>query len=201
MAVAPGTALRITATWLMPGTSLAQSVFYAEYLTGGAPEDANVVVDMLTWVELMFANVEDHMSDEVELDTVDVSKWVPGTPGSWVDIGSVVGTMVGLAIGEPLPLGVALVIRAATDIVKAVARKYLPGMVESAVNANAWEANVLTDAVLFLTDWFDGPPQVTQTYDGGTWSTVSEEFGAFTGEGAVATIPGYQRRRKPGVGM
>ncbi len=201
MTISPNAILRITATWTMPGTSLAQNVFYAKYVAGGAADEEDVVDDMLLWVETMFATMEDHMQAAVTLDGLDVSQWVSGTPGSWVDIGEVAGTFVGLAIGEALPLGVALVVRASTDIVKALSRKYLPGLVESAVNENVWETNVLTDAVLFIVEWLVGPTGDGRTYNGGTWSTVTQAFGKFIGEGVLSTIPGYQRRRKPGVGM
>ncbi len=201
MSVGVGDILRITCTLSLGGTNLMQNVFYLQYKSGTAPTDAEIVLDCKNWLDVVYTQVEDHIADDTGLNEVSVSQFIPGTPGTWDDIGSLAGTFVGLAIGEALPDGIALVVRAATGVAKTMARKFIGGFVESAVNAQAWETNVLADALLYLIAWFEGPPDGAREYTSGVFSTRDQDFVPFTEEGAVSDIPGYQRRRKPGVGI
>ncbi len=178
-----------------------QNVFYTQLDSGTIPTNNATVAAMRSWCDDMYTLMEDHMKSTVELDEVQVSKWIPGSPGTWDDIGSDAGTFVGVAVGELLPDGVALVMRAVTDAVKVIGRKYLGGLVESAVNNTAWEANVLVDALAFLVAWYEGPVPSVREFISGVFSTVLQDFVPFEAQGILSTIPGYQRRRKPGVGM
>ncbi len=201
MAIQLGDIFRITATLLLADSNLMQNVFYTQLDSGTIPTNNAVVAAMRTWVDDMYTIMEDHMKTTVSLDEVQVSKWIPGSPGTWDDIGSDAGTFAGLAVGELLPDGVALVMRAVTDAVKVVGRKYLGGLVESAVNNTAWEANVIVDALLFVISWYEGPVPTVREFISGVFSTVLQDFVPFEANGIVSSIPGYQRRRKPGVGM
>ncbi len=200
MTIPQDTDLRVTVTLTMPGITIAQNVYYARYTTATSAADADVVEDCSDWAIDLLNDIEDDVSDAVSLNEVSVAKAVAGTPVSWETIGAESPTWVGLNTAEMLPHGVAAVVRAASVVFKTVARKYLPGLTEAGSDGTSWIASVLVNLALYALTWLDGPSGVGRSYDAGVWSTLTDAFVALGSEAAVATIPGYQRRRKPGVG-
>lgn len=202
MTIVPSQPLKIVVTIGMPGLTIAQNVYYALYTGGADAADTDVVDDMVIWITALYINIDGQMNDTVTVDEVEVFKRVTSDPLVFESIGSDVTSVVGLVAGEALPNGVALVLRASTIALKSIARKYLPGISESNVLETTWSSTLLANAVLFLADWVAGPPtQGVRTYDGGIVSTKDGNFKAFALSSVVSAIPGYQRRRKPGVGI
>lgn len=107
------------------------------------------------------------------------------------------------SITDTLPSGVAAVAVGKPATGRARARKFLPGENDSAVVGNMFIANPTARLVQWAAQWLAGYTKIT----GGGIShlqsgIVHTKDGTFDDLKAtrVSTIPGYQRRRKPGVG-
>lgn len=201
MAVEQNDALKIVASFDMPGLTIAQNVFYASYTAVGDATEEDVTDDLLAWVEKMFDNLDGQIADTVSLNEVVVSKKIGASPLTWEEIGNVAGAFVGLDTTEAVPNGVAMVLRVATTALRSLARKYIAGLSETDTLTTSWSSTALVNGALFLADWILGPDTVAgRTYIPGIVSTLDGFFKTFGNEGVISAIPGYQRRRKPGVG-
>lgn len=200
MAIPQNTELRVTVTFAMPGLTIAQNVYYAKYLDLTSLSDGLVSTDMEQWATNMMDTVEDDVNDGVTINSVKTAKAVAGTPVTWEAVGERFPTWVGLNLAEMLPNGVAAVVRVLSEVGKTVARKYIAGFTEAGSVETAWIASTLANMTLFLIAWFNGPSIPGREYEPGVWSTKTDSFVPLLTEGAISTIPGYQRRRKPGVG-
>ena len=202
MAVNQFDALKVVVSLAMPGDTIAQNVFYCEYTDGLEADDADVTDDCEAWVIEMYAHILSILADTVSVNEINVYKKTSAVPLEYDLIGTAAGTQVGTAVTDPLPNGVAFVLRAGTIVAKTVARKYLPGLSEAQSAGAAWVAGAVTDVIAFGVDWVTGPDTVgSRTYNGGVVSSKDGLFKAFNAAAIISTIPGYQRRRKPGVGI
>ena len=202
MAIGLDDVLKTVVTLTMPGTTVAQNVFYSQLTSSGGESDVDVIEAQRLWVEDMYDNILGEVSDLVAINEISVYVQVSEVPIDFDLVGIVDGTGVGSEVGHPLPNGVALVIRAATIVAGTVARKYIPGLSEVSSEGAAWTAAVLIDAVGFGVDWVTGPDTyLGATYEGGVVSSKDGKFKPFSVAALISTIPGYQRRRKPGVGV
>ncbi len=193
--------LRITVTLTMPGTTVAQNVFYTIYKGVSQAWDYEVVQDMSDMIVAIFDTIKSDLGTGVSISSVETYKRESGTPDYWGSIGVDFPTWAGTGISEVLPNGVALVIRSLTGAVKTVGRKYVAGLTENEVSTTTWVAGALARAALFLIQWYVGWAASPRDYQSGVWSTLTSAIVPMAMEGVVSTIPGYQRRRKPGVGM
>lgn len=200
MSIPQDTDLRVTLTLTMPGLTIAQNVFYARYTGATALTEDNVTEDLKIWMLALLADVEDDIYTGVSVNSVSVAKAIPGVPVTWETIGEKFPAWAGLNVSQMLPNGVAAVVRVLSTVAGTVARKYIPGFTEVGSDSIDWIASVLFDLALYVITWYTGPTLGGRTYDAGVWSTLTDSFVALITEGAVSAIPGYQRRRKPGVG-
>lgn len=202
MTVQVGDKMKIVATLAMPGLTVSQNVFYANYNGSGAASDDDVTSDLAAWVEEMFDNLDSIMVDVVSISEVVVSKLIDDTPVTWEEIGTEPGVFVGLETGDMVAHGVAAVVRIATSGVKSIARKYIAGFSEGFSSELGWTAGAITALLAFSVDWITGPPTVAgRNYTGGIVSASDGSFRTFGLNAVVSGIQGYQRRRKPGVGI
>ncbi len=194
--------LKVVSTLAMPGLTIAQNVFYARYTAAAVVDEDDVTDDMLAWVDDMFAGVQTILADVVSLSEVTVYKKVTVSPLEFEQIGNLPGARIGLSTDHALPNGVALVIRVGTVALRSIARKYIGGINEGVSDGPDWAASALAGGAAFLADWIAGPATVSgRTYEAGIVSTKDGLFKTFLPTGIVSSIPGYQRRRKPGVGV
>ena len=202
MAIDQFDVLKVVVSLTMPGDTIAQNVFYCEYLGGTPADESDVTDDCEAWVVLMYANIISIMAIGVDVNEIKVYLKTSAAPLEYDLIGVAAGTQSGTAVTDPLPNGVALVMRAGTILAKTVARKYIAGLSEAQAAGAAWVAAAVIDATAFAVDWIVGPPTVAgRSYQGGVVSSKDGLFKAFTAAAVISSIPGYQRRRKPGVGI
>ncbi len=200
--VSDGTVLRVVATWDMPGTTIAQNVYHVETAFVAPVAAADVVTDLTDWVETMAADILGSLADTVDLNEVEVSELTSTGPAVWESIGAELALGAGLAATDALPNGVAMVVRAGLAGVSWFARKYLAGMGVSKVDSDNWEAGALAEGADFLVTWLAGHNGGAGIdYLPGIFAVATEAFRHLSTTGAVSVIPGYQRRRKPGVGI
>lgn len=202
MTVVQNDELKVVVSIGMPGTTIAQNVFYARYTALTEPTDAVVANDMLLWVDEMYENLDGQMGPDVFINEVITYKKITAVPLVFQQIGSEESTEVGTSATETLPNGVAMVMRIGTVALRSIARKYIAGLSEENVLTVSWSSTALVQGALFLIDWIAGPPtQSGRTYEAGIVSAKDGLFKTFLSIGTLSIIPGYQRRRKPGVGV
>jgi hypothetical protein len=121
----------------------------------------------------------------------------------WDELGDGVPIEFWGAATDMLPHGAAAVIHAKTTDPDVQGTKYVPGLAEGSQASSVWTGAALTALVSFANNWtqsFDG--DITEALIGpGVWSPTRENFFLFNQVEVVNTLVGYQRRRKPGVGI
>ncbi len=202
MSVSPGQALKVVASLVMPGTTIAQNVYYAQYTGAAAASNEDVTADCTAWVETMMDTLEAFLTDVVSLSEVTVSKLVVTEPPEWEQIGIDPGIFAGIETMDTLPNGVALVVRVATTVGNRLARKYIPGISEGYSEGAAFVPAMVVAALLYGLEWIAGPADTGgRTYVAGIVSQLTGFFSSLGQTVIASVIPGYQRRRKPGVGV
>lgn len=203
MSIPADTVLRAVAEILLPGTNIAQNVYYLKFLDdGGSNADQDVVDDIVDYLDTIYNAIKNQISDTVTLGEVKVYMW--DTVGlDWDEIGSNSMTITMLDTGHMLPHGVAPVVTGRTVDPDVNGRKFFPGYGENSTTASTLNGTALTALLIAAALWitpFVGSASGS-TFDPGVWSTVQVVFKKFVDHIIVNAIIGYQRRRKPGVGI
>lgn len=147
--------------------------------------------------------------NEVRDNTPGESKWnecevyysLPST-NEWLELGNLVLGLTGNDTSDPLPAGTSATVTGPTSQPKRRARKFLPPFGETYSDAQQWTAGALTRLASWALTWLTG----IDTVDPSEWiypialNAVTWAWSALTSARANA-VPGYQRRRKPGVGI
>lgn len=203
MSVSANTILRVVGEVVMPATSLAQNVFYTKFLDdGGSNDDQDVIDDCAYWVDQIYNELTSQMSTLITPGECVVYQWDP-IDLDWDELGSAALSDVFAGAGDMLPHGVAAVVTGRTVDPDVNGRKFFPGFVEAMCSESAWSGTALTALALAGAEWVT-PYTGIETGSGfapGVWSTVQSEFKAFVINYIINAIAGYQRRRKPGVGI
>ena len=106
----------------------------------------------------------------------------------------------GTGTSDILPPGVALIITATTQYLRTYARKYIPGLDETQWETVAWATAAVTQGLAFGIQWLTPYTGLTT---GNVYAPVLlRSLGGIAGFTAVfvRAEPGYQRRRRGGVG-
>jgi hypothetical protein len=198
MTVTVGSTVKCTAKMQIGGAIDLQNVFYAKLASGSAVDDDDARADLAEWIDDMFTPLAPYMAAVVTFDEIDffnVSQDYPMGPEVWPTL------TVGTSAGTLGVSGVAVVLTAYTEYVRTNGRKFFGGMAEGAFTGNVVAGAILTAAATTAALWLAPFVGATsgQTWTPGIWSTVASAFRAFRAI-VIRDIPGYQRRRKPGVG-
>lgn len=203
MSVEAGTTLRAVAELIMPASTVAQNVYVASFNdTGGSNADQDVVDDMVDWCNAMYLQLVDQMNDTVLPGEVKVYEWDP-IGLDWDELGSGTMTFVTANVSQMLPHGVAAVITGRTFNPDVNGRKFFAGFGEDMCSGSNLTGAALTALLLAGAQWlttFTGTATGSTFYPG-VWSVVDSAFRRFVDNLIVNGIVGYQRRRKPGVGI
>lgn len=203
MAVPDGAILRIVASLLFPESVIAQNVFYAVFTdTGGSDADQDVIDDVGIWVDAIMTTLAGNIYDGVSLDEVKVYIYDAGDD-DWDELGDTTPIFVGASSADMLPHGVAAVVHAKTSNPDVQAAKYFGGFTESTQEDGILNGGALTALGLAADEWSE--PFVGANSGGdifpGVWSPTKTNFFYFNQVETINAILGYQRRRKPGVGI
>ena len=203
MAISSGTILKVVASLLMPDSVIAQNVFYsvvADLVT--SDDEADVVDDIITWVEAMYDNIKANIVSGVTTSDVKVYEY-DSIDDDWDEVGSDTWSITMSNGNDMLPHGVAIVCHAKSLDPDVQATKYIPGFADSLITESDVQGGAVTTTALFCADWvtaFTGAA-TGGDFGPGVWSTVGTVFKLFNGDYSVNGQVGYQRRRKPGVGI
>lgn len=203
MSVEAGAILRCVAELIMPGSTVAQNVYYATFNdTGGSNADQDVVDDVGAWLNSLYNELRHEMTSATTAGQVKVYIW-DDVGLDWDELGSFTMTFVNDGAGEMLPHGVAAVITARTFDPDVNGRKFFAAFSE----ASQSESSLVGSALLALLEaaeiWvttFTGTATGSTFYPG-VWSVVGLIFRRMVDHYIINGTMGYQRRRKPGVGI
>ena len=203
MAIPTDAILRVVWQMLLPDNVILQNVFYATFDNDGTSDiDADVVLDLVEWMESIFGNLAGSIdSDVVVQEMIAYIRDIVG--GDWDEIGTGVPAITPTATGAMAPHGVAALQHARTTNPDVSAHKYYGGLPDDSVLDSDLTTGILVNIVLAGSDWvtaFVG----TDTGSGftpGVWSPTKADFFSFNGVFVTNGQVAYQRRRKPGVGI
>jgi hypothetical protein len=203
MSVEAGAILRVVGELIMPQGTVAQNVFYATFNdTGGSNADQDVVDDLVDWLGEIYGDLAAQMKDTILGGECKVYEW--DTIGlDWDELGSNTLDITPSNGSEMLPHGVAAVVTGRTFDADVNGRKFFAGFGEDQSTASSVGAAALTALLLAAAEWvttFTGAATGSTFYPG-VWSVVQEAFRRFVDNIIVNGFYGYQRRRKPGVGI
>lgn len=203
MSVEAGAVLRCVSELIMPGSTVAQNVFYATFNdTGGSNADQDVVDDIVDWLDGLLAELRHQMTSATLAGEVKVYIW-DDVGLDWDELGSGTMTFVNDGAGEMLPHGVAAVVTGRTFDPDVNGRKFFAAFSEAAQSESTLTGAALLALLAAAEDWvtsFTGAATGSTFYPG-VWSVVGLVFRRFVDHYIINGTLGYQRRRKPGVGI
>lgn len=184
---------------ILPGDVVAINVFYwhCDFVTGQA--DSIVAGVMETHLEAMYTELVAEIASAVVLG--ELRCYV--REGLVWDLFKVRTPEVTFTNAtDMLPQGVAALMRAYTEYPRVISRKYIPGFAEDSQVDGEWIASALTHLAAAAAVWVTTQEiSAGNELVGGVWSTVRLDIAEFSGTEVIPVNPGYQRRRRPGVGM
>lgn len=201
---------KAVANFTLPLEVKAKMVFYFTKAYANPTSDVLITTAVGSWITLMWEELTTFIADAVTLDTVDVYKGTVAPPGEspeYTYVGTYLSGVSGESTADLAPHGVAAVVIALTEVARVVARKFWPGWAETAIGLfGAWTSSVLSDLTLMYARWtsmfnYLGEADINGDMMAGVYSKKLGAFKTFVWPGAISNIPGYQRRRKPGVGI
>lgn len=203
MSIAEGTIIKIAQNYLLPDEQTAVNVYWAEVNNNAGPgdlADADVLVAVSNWLDLLYAEVVATMADVV-ISTICEVWTVNEVTGDLTPVGDEATTWDGTSVNDPLPNGVSAICSMKTSETDVTGRKFLAGYHDTAADDN----NLITTALVRLVDfalyWATQYVDANDVVlDPGVYSTALASFFGATGTIIANAIVGYQRRRKPGVG-
>jgi hypothetical protein len=203
MALSTNDILKVVVSIAFPESVVAQNVFWVLFENdGGSAAEDDVLDDLETWVEGIYANLLSKWDTETSLDELHAYVY-DSSEDDFDEVGSRSLTGVGITALDFLPHGTAAVTNAKTANPDVQGRKFWGGFTEGANNNGAVDSATLTAIALADADWvtdFTGA-QTGSGFDPGVYSLTKSTFYGFTGDTVLNTVWGYQRRRKPGVGI
>lgn len=184
---------------LLPGDVVALNVYYWKAAFVDPQTEADVVEQMENAMEAVYGELLPQIVSGAVLG--DLAGYVRAGL-LWDLIGTASPAATFAATGDMLPQGVAALMRGYTENPRTIGRKYIPGFDEATMTDGVLTAGALTDLAAAAAEW--GTARVISsgnTMNAGVWSTVGATVRVFNGTFVIPTIPGYQRRRRPGVGI
>jgi len=179
------------------GTIQVRNVFTAQYDgMGGYPEDL-AVDDWQAYLDSIYAPLQPQLSTALVANQYVIYHLVLG---HWEPIGTIDPAVTFTNVSETYAPGVAGVVTALASGVRRYGRKFFPGIAESMVVNGYFAASVVvilaSAGLAYVT-----PFGLSGDFHPGVYNEMAASFKPFLGEAIARAIPGYQRRRKQGVGI
>ena len=193
--------LRATVQYTLGTGNIHQNVFHFDAGAGVSESEANCVAAIAVWANTAYAVIENELAQDVEPDSLTVAKWNSIT-GKWEQIGS--GPLTapdGGGSTEMFPHGVSAVIRFLADAIGQQGRKFIGGLGEDMMADGVLVGTSITQ----LAAWADLIVTAVAVSGGelnpGWWTLLDDTVIRYSGDYILNLIAGYQRRRKPGIGI
>jgi len=200
MTIHNGESIKAVQELNLPDAVIALNVFYFKADFQSDQDDQTVVDVVEAWIERIYGEVVDDLSDQITLGSVRVYTR-DSVAQQWDLVGSASPSVSFTETTEMLPHGVSLMVRAYTTKPRTIGRKYIPGMCEIDNVDGAWTAGALTAGAAFGSQWHtDEVIDANNKLNPGVFSKALETVYELNGVEVVLADPAYQRRRRPGVG-
>lgn len=195
--------LKVVVALAFPDSVVAQNIFWVLFEADGTSTDEDDVLDDLeTWTEAIYDELVGLMSVDAQMDQMTVYVY-DAVEDDFDEVGDRTVSGVGVAADEYLPLGVAAVSNAGTVDPDVKGRKFWGGLTEASNDDGGIASAAAGNFSLAVTEWitsFTGSA-TGSGFVPGVYSLTKSSFKAFEGGGETNLVYGYQRRRKPGVGI
>jgi len=200
MSVSNGDIVRGVVEFLAPQNALSQNVFTFEY-TGSGDTDAEVGAEFESWAAAAWEIIDQDLNVGFGSEVSRLWKW-NAVDNEWIGIwDDTFQTIQGEDNGHMLPHGAACLMKFYTSIPKRQGRKYLQGYTENTQTSGVWDSLPLARMATFVSALLGDITTTNGTLEGGVFNEVTESFLPFRSEGGISLYQGYQRRRRPGVGI
>lgn len=196
-----GEILRTTARYSAPASSQMQNIFHHQ-VVGASVDDLEAANTINNWMTNDWA-VDWAESAALSAELEDISVDVVNVDGTVVRaIAVYLIQQTGLLPSPVLPAANAAYILLKTIVPKIRGIKYIPGFSETAVDDGEWTSAAIVDMGFLLLDYAKTlePMGAAELIPGVPAPSIGV-FEPFLDTGILETIPAYQRRRKPGVGI
>ena len=193
---------RATATFTMPGSTVAQWVWHYKQIIGGTPTAQQIADAVRSHVGQAFNEIEDHVIDTVIGDTLDIALW--DTTLKQFDTiaqSDLSGADGQNAIDEMLPHMDSGVVTFLTGVGRSIGKKFVFGLVETAQSESVAIGAVVTALAAFATIFIDTVTAGGIDIEPGNFNLATELFRLYTGTVQANARLGPQTRRRPGIGI
>lgn len=201
MAIGTGRTIKGVQEVILPGSVVTNNVFY--WLTDFQEEqdEADIVDAVETRVDSIYTQLDDHIVDGCTMGDLYVYVY-DSIDLEWDLIGTGSPAVSFAATGDMLPHGVSLVLRAYTTDPRVIARKYFGGFDEAVCGEGVWNSTVQTAALTAGTSWgTNAQIDANNVLKPAVFSNAGYGTQELNDDFVVLTHCGYQRRRRPGVGV
>ena len=201
MAYTDGDIVRCRLNMTIAGAGIALNIFTAklEEVVVLGVSDAQMEAVWEPYLEDVLSPLFLHISSYTQSQSFDLYKW-DGLEWDWQSNAPYDAAFDG-GVGI-LPAGVSAVVTAYTAVNRVVGRKFFPGLKQGSLVAGLWGVGLVGDlattAAAYITD-FGVFPSLFVMHPG-VYSSKVGDFVPFSLTALVTNIPGYQRRRKTGIG-
>lgn len=208
MAINDGDVVKVVVSIDAPNTQIMQNVYYwrLQDPTPDNPSNAQILSALDTKLTAMYQLIDQEMANDYLVDEfwTDKIDW-NGTFWETVEsLGQTALAVAGTSANDSIPHGCAATMTAHTSRPQTRARKFLGGIIENNVVDSTLSGSLLTALATFATSWLLDQGVIGSAY---LEPVVVGQSGPSAGliylllSAAASGISGYQRRRKPGVGV
>jgi len=174
-----------------------RNVFTAQYNGMGGYPDDSAVDDWQAYLDSVYSPIQTLLVNTMIANQYVIYHLVLG---HWEPIGTIDPAVNFTNTGDAYAPGVAAVVTALAAGVRRYGRKFFPGLSESLITSGYLTAAAVTAfasaGLAYVT-----PFGLAGDFIPGVYNEMAASFKPFLGEAIARAIPGYQRRRKQGVGI
>jgi len=179
------------------GTIQVRNVFTAQYNGMGGYPDNLAVDDWEAYLNSIYSPLQTQLVSTLIANQYVIYHLVLG---HWEPIGTIDPAVNFTSAGDAYAPGVAAVVTALASGVRRYGRKFFPGLGEGLITSGYLTASALaafaSAGLAYVT-----PFGLAGDFLPGVYNEMAASFKPFLGEAIARAIPGYQRRRKQGVGI
>lgn len=199
--MAVGDRFRVTATFLMPESTIAQWVWHYIQEQSGDPDEQILLDAIETVLTAAWTEIAGDVAPVVQGDTLELAKFDAVTNKFNTTLTNDISALVGTAVDEMLPHQEAAVVKFFTPIAKSLGKKFIFGLTEAQQEDSILIASAIAALILFADEFrVRVTPQGIQ-FAPGNFDPVLDTFRKWTNTVSVNAILGTQDRRRPGIGI
>ena len=200
MTIAFGDEVRAAVSMVYRGVDIFQNVYHYEAGVGVDATEESVKSALRVHLLSAYNNLNAQVAEELVGLQIDFWKRNTGT-AKWDAIGvKDFSTWLPSNASDELPSGVAAVVRFFTSGIGRQGRKFIAGLADTAFVDGALVAAAITAISNYADEIVEAVAVTGGDMDPGWWSEIDTLIYEMDGSYVINAIPGYQRRRKQGVG-